>query len=93
MCIRDRGWASMGGEDLEKLDVTVDDEAVYSDTRTTLEQARKTVSHAVNAAMVGAYWEIGRRIQESPAYGCRKRRATYLVHERGGRRGMELAAA
>ena len=49
----------MGGEDLEKLDVTVDDEAVYSDTRTTLEQARKTVSHAVNAAMVGAqgYYE------------------------------------
>lgn len=45
-------------------------ESLYREVRSVLEQARATAYRAVNFAMVGAYWEVGRLIVE---------------HEQGGR--------
>ena len=39
--------------------------AVYSGIRNTLTQVRATVYTAVNSAMVEAYWDVGRQIEEA----------------------------
>ena len=41
------------------------DSNIYNSIRSTLADARKGVVAAVNSAMVGAYWEIGRQIAEA----------------------------
>jgi hypothetical protein len=38
---------------------------IYQNIRTVLVTARQKVYSAVNSAMVGAYWEIGRQIEEA----------------------------
>jgi len=38
---------------------------VYQNIRTVLATARQKVYSAINSAMVGAYWEIGRQIEEA----------------------------
>lgn len=53
------------------------DEKVYTSVRETLEEARGKVERAVNSAMVGAYWEIGRQIVE--ATGERAEYGKHLV--------------
>lgn len=59
------------------LDSSSADEKVYASVRTTLEEARAHVERAVNSAMVGAYWEIGRQIAE--ATGDRAEYGKHLI--------------
>lgn len=63
----------MSGEAIEKPVTTTNDAVIYNEIRTVLEEARGSVARAVNAAMVAAYWEIGRMINdavgERAAYG------------------------
>ncbi len=51
------------------LNVLWIDEVCYTDIRQILEQARSRTRSAVNAAMVEAYWLIGRRIVEEEQQG------------------------
>ncbi len=53
------------------------DAAVYDSVSSTLKMARKKVATAVNAAMVEAYWEIGRQIVE--AQGDRAEYGKHLI--------------
>ena len=57
------------------------DEAVLADARRTIQGAHDVVRSAVNSAMVGAYWELGRLISEAVGdraeYG--KRLIAYLA--------------
>lgn len=46
-------------------DTAPNDESVYSNVHDVLAQARSSVTRAVNGAMVNAYWEIGRQINEA----------------------------
>jgi hypothetical protein len=50
-------------------------ENVYTDIRSLILHARKTVAQSVNWAMVIAYWEIGKRIVEEEQRG--QERADY----------------
>jgi hypothetical protein len=50
-------------------------DALYRDVRAILEQARASAYRAVNFAMVGAYWHVGRLIVEHEQGG--RRRAAY----------------
>lgn len=51
------------------------DESLYREVRAVLEHARSTAYRAVNAAMVQAYWHVGRLIVEHEQGG--RRRAAY----------------
>lgn len=46
-------------------DTAPNDESIYSNVHDVLAQARSSVTRAVNGAMVNAYWEIGRQINEA----------------------------
>lgn len=46
-------------------DTALNDESIYSNVHDVLQQARSSVTRAVNSAMVNAYWEIGRQINEA----------------------------
>ncbi len=50
-------------------------DSLYAEIKTILLEARKSVYHAVNSAMVIAYWEIGKRIVEFEQGG--RKRANY----------------
>jgi predicted nuclease of restriction endonuclease-like (RecB) superfamily len=66
-------------------------ETLVADIRAILSQARTGTYAAVNAAMVKAYWQIGRRIVEEEQQG--KERAdygTYLIRELAQRLSVEF---
>lgn len=46
-------------------DAVPNDESIYTNVHDVLAQARSSVTRAVNSAMVNAYWEIGRQINEA----------------------------
>ncbi|MDR3012589.1 MAG: DUF1016 N-terminal domain-containing protein [Chitinispirillales bacterium] len=50
---------------MKKNDIDVPDLNVYQSIRDVLAQARARVYSAVNSAMVEAYWEIGRQIEQA----------------------------
>jgi len=51
---------------------TVISQQLLADIRQVLEQARQHVQHAVNAAMVQAYWHVGRLIVEQEQKGAER---------------------
>lgn len=72
------------GEEPREMTSVSDFEPVYQRISTVLSEARGRVCQAVNAAMVAAYWEIGRTIVEAEQAG--QARADY------GRRLIESLA-
>ncbi|WP_286684313.1 PDDEXK nuclease domain-containing protein [Collinsella sp. UBA1693] len=57
--------ASVAAGKQQAGDTAPNDESVYSNVHDVLAQARSSVTRAVNGAMVNAYWEIGRQINEA----------------------------
>lgn len=49
----------------QQIESLANEEKVYSSVHGILEHARGAVTHAVNSAMVNAYWEIGRQINNA----------------------------
>jgi len=58
-------------QNIEKENISV----FVTEIKTILEQSRQKAYHAINAAMVDVYWNIGRRIVEQEQKG--KNRAEY----------------
>jgi predicted nuclease of restriction endonuclease-like (RecB) superfamily len=56
-------------DQLQPIAIGEINEGIYQGIRKALAQARTKVATAVNSAMVEAYWDIGRQIEE--AIGCR----------------------
>lgn len=54
------------------MTLTNDNNAFFSEVRTILQQARMQAAHAINTAMVEAYWSIGKRIVEEEQGGKSK---------------------
>ena len=48
-----------------KKEIAPSENKVYQNIRTVLVTARQKVYSAINSAMVGAYWEIGRQIEQA----------------------------
>ena len=48
-----------------KKEIDPSENKVYQNIRTVLVTARQKVYSAINSAMVGAYWEIGRQIEKA----------------------------
>jgi predicted nuclease of restriction endonuclease-like (RecB) superfamily len=48
-----------------RKEIELSENTVYQNIRTVLVTARQKVYSAINSAMVGAYWEIGRQIEEA----------------------------
>jgi len=46
-------------------DIELSENAVYNNIRTVLVTARQKAYSAVNTAMVEAYWDIGRQIEQA----------------------------
>lgn len=57
--------ASVAAGKQQAGDTAPNDESIYSNVHDVLAQARSSVTRAVNGAMVNAYWEIGRQINEA----------------------------
>lgn len=47
-------------------------DALYSEIKSILTEARRSAYRAVNFAMVAAYWEIGKRIVEHEQGGAKR---------------------
>ena len=67
-------------EEIEMTGATMPDE-FYRGVRDVLDQARSSAYRAVNAAMVSAYWEIGRRIVQEQGGEGRAAYGSALIRE------------
>ena len=52
-------------DDLQQSGLEMADSSIYQGIRDTLAQARTKVYSAINSAMVEAYWDIGRQIEDA----------------------------
>ena len=43
---------------------TIEDNALFAQIKSVLDQARRIVAHSVNSTIVQAYWQVGKYIVE-----------------------------